>query len=66
MSRVTRTDQKRGSRVVSSLVELHPWIGRVQLQIERRSLHSLLFLARECGEAMGKGVGDAKFHLGFG
>jgi hypothetical protein len=44
------------------LVEVHAGIGRVELQVECSRFDGLLFFATESGEAVGKGVGDAKFH----
>ena len=41
------------------LVEAHAGIGRIELQVERRRLDGLA-LARQPGEAVGEGVGDAK------
>lgn len=43
-------------------VKLHRWVRRIKLEIERRRLHSLLLLASQPGEAIGKGVGDSEVH----
>jgi hypothetical protein len=40
------------------LVERHAGRGRIDLQVERRSLGRLLFLRRKASEAVGEGVGD--------
>jgi hypothetical protein len=47
MSRLTRTDQKFGSFALVELVELHPGIGGVELEVEGRGLDRLLLLAGE-------------------
>ena len=44
------------------LVESHPGIGRIDLQIERGGLHGFLLVAGEASEAVGEGVGDAEIH----
>ena len=44
------------------LMELHPRIRRVHLEVERRRLDRLLFLACKAREAVGEGIGDAEFH----
>ena len=44
------------------LVEAHAGIGWVELQVERRRLDGLLFVASQSGEAVGERVGNAKFH----
>ena len=44
------------------LVEAHARIGRVELQVEGRRLDGLLLVAGQSGEAVGEGIGDAKFH----
>ena len=46
-------------------MELHPRVGRVHLQIERRRLGGLLLLAGELGEAVSERVGDAEVHVPF-
>ena len=45
------------------LVELHPRVGGVELEIERRRLDRFLLLARQPREAVGEGVGDAEIHF---
>jgi hypothetical protein len=47
------------------LVELHARGRRVDLEVERRRLDGLLLVARESGQAVGEGVGDAEVHYGF-
>ena len=44
-------------------VQLHPRIGRVQLQVEGGGLDNFLFVTGKPGEAVGKGVGNPEFHL---
>jgi hypothetical protein len=43
-------------------VEAHARTGRVQLEVERRCLYGLLLVTGEAREAVGEGVGYAKFH----
>jgi hypothetical protein len=45
------------------LVELHPRVGGVELEVEGRGLHGLLLFAGQLGEAVGEGVGDAELHM---
>jgi hypothetical protein len=45
------------------LVEAHAGIGRIELQVERRSFDSLLFITSQTGEAFSESVGDEKYHL---
>jgi hypothetical protein len=44
------------------LVEAHSGIGRIELQVERRRLDGFLLVAGQVSEAVGEGVGNAKFH----
>ena len=44
------------------LVEAHAWIGRIELQVERRHFDGLLLLASQSGEAVGEGVSNTKIH----
>jgi hypothetical protein len=46
-------------------MQLYSRVRGVQLQIEGRGLHCLLFLASEFGETVRKGVGYSKVHLLF-
>jgi len=46
-------------------METHAGIGRIELQVKRRCLDGLLFLARQSGEAVGERIGDAKLHNAF-
>ena len=45
------------------LVELHPRIRRIELQIEGGRLDNLLFIAGQLSEAVGECVGDSEFHV---
>ena len=47
---------------VIQLVEAQSGIGRIDLKVERRGLDRLLLVARQAGEAVGEGVGDAEVH----
>ena len=42
------------------LVKLHPRVGGVELEIERRRLDRLLLIAGQPCEAVVEGIGDAK------
>jgi hypothetical protein len=44
-------------------VELHARAGGVELEVERGRLYRLLLIGPEAGQARGKRVGDAEFHL---
>src|ERR1700731_60937 len=44
------------------LVKAHSWVGGVQLEVEGSGFHSLLLVACQFGEAVGKGVGNTKVH----
>lgn len=59
-SRLARTDQKFLKSRPVELVELMPGICGVHLELERGRLHQLLLVAREAGQAVGEGVGDAQ------
>jgi hypothetical protein len=43
-------------------VEAQAGIRRIELQIERRRLHSLLLVAGQASQAIREGVGDPEFH----
>ena len=45
------------------LVELHPRISRIHLHVEGRGFDGLLLLARQLGQAVGKSISNAKFHI---
>lgn len=47
---------------IFELGEAHATVGRVELQLKRHRLASLLLLAGETREAVGEGVGDEEFH----
>src|SRR5216684_3958086 len=44
------------------LMEAHPRVGRIQLQVERGGFDRLLLVAGELREAICKRVGDAELH----
>ena len=44
------------------LVQLQTRMGGIQLQVKGRCLDGLLFVSRQFGQTIGKGVGDAEFH----
>lgn len=44
-------------------MELHPRLGRIDLEIEGRGFDGLLFLVGEFGEAGSECIGYSKFHM---
>jgi hypothetical protein len=44
-------------------MQLQAGMRRIQLEIESRRFHSLLLLASELGEAVGKRVRNPEFHM---
>ncbi len=58
-------DPYRPEVLIPRLVEFvkrEAGVGRVDLQVERRGFDGLLLVAREAGETVGEGVGDAEVH----
>ena len=46
------------------LVQLHPGVDRIKLQVEGSGLDGFLLVSGQTGEAVGKSVGDAEVHAG--
>ena len=44
------------------LVQTHPGVRRIELQVERGRLDDFLLITSQPCQAIGKGVGDAEFH----
>jgi hypothetical protein len=43
-------------------VEIHPRLCGVHLEVERRHLDGLLFVAGQTGKAVGERISDTEFH----
>ena len=43
-------------------VQAHAGIGRIELQVERRRLDSLLLIAGQASKAVGKGISNEEVH----
>jgi len=57
------TEQKFGSLARPLFMKPHPWRDWVELEIECGGFNGFLFLSGQFAEAVGKGIGDAEFHI---